>query len=158
MNKHSKISAFTLSEMMVVLVITSIVVGIAFSVLTLVTKQFKAIEHSYDLQTQLTMFKEQLALDFDKCQAARLDSINQYLSLETNEGLLQYNFEDSQIIRAQDRFSLSYNDMNFYFQGVERKNGLVDAMSVTIKLPGKPIHVFVQRRASAKEKILTLWE
>jgi len=141
MNKHSKISAFTLSEMMVVLVITSIVVGIAFSVLTLVTKQFKAIEHSYDLQTQLTMFKEQLALDF-----------------ETNEGLLQYNFEDSQIIRAQDRFSLSYNDMNFYFQGVERKNGLVDAMSVTIKLPGKPIHVFVQRRASAKEKILTLWE
>ena len=45
MKLTSKIQAYTLSEMIVVLILTSIVVGMAFSVLTLVQKHMSGIRH-----------------------------------------------------------------------------------------------------------------
>ena len=51
MKYNKKIPAFTLSEVLIVLVITAIVIGIAFSVLTLVNKQYNAIRDSYTYKT-----------------------------------------------------------------------------------------------------------
>ncbi|HBI00707.1 MAG TPA: hypothetical protein DDY18_03685, partial [Flavobacterium sp.] len=60
-----KVKSFTLSELIVVMIITVIVVGIAFSVLLLVKKQIKGIEKNYQKTTQLALFEEKFWRDFN---------------------------------------------------------------------------------------------
>ena len=53
MQTNSKVQAFTLSEMIVVLIITSIVIGMAFSVLRLVQKHMGGIQDNFNRSTEL---------------------------------------------------------------------------------------------------------
>ena len=61
MNK--KLNSFTLSEMLVVLVITAIVVGLAFSVLSLVRKQVYRLQNDTDKRVQYDLLKNKLFID-----------------------------------------------------------------------------------------------
>ncbi|MEM9650388.1 MAG: prepilin-type N-terminal cleavage/methylation domain-containing protein, partial [Bacteroidota bacterium] len=59
-----KLRAFTLSEMLVVLLLTVIVVGLAFSVLNLVQRQMSGIESNYARNTAFDQLKQSLWVDF----------------------------------------------------------------------------------------------
>ena len=60
-----KVKSFTLAELLVVMVITAIVVGISFSVLTLVQKQLKFVDVQLEKSTQLDFFKLKIIFSFD---------------------------------------------------------------------------------------------
>ena len=48
--KHHKVKAFTLSEMLVVLVVASILISMGFLVLNMVRKQVQVIQKNYQLK------------------------------------------------------------------------------------------------------------
>ena len=62
----SKVKSFTLSELLVAMIITVIVVGLAFTVLNLVNKQIAVIQKNYNRTTNLAFFKQRIWLDFNK--------------------------------------------------------------------------------------------
>jgi len=59
----SKIKAFTLNEMLVVLLITAIVVGMSFAVLSLVQQQMHGIDGNYKKNTAFNLLKQSLWFD-----------------------------------------------------------------------------------------------
>ena len=55
MQRIRKISAFTLNEMLVVLLVTTIVVSMGFAVLQLVQQQMGGIDRNYERNTELNL-------------------------------------------------------------------------------------------------------
>ena len=64
----TKIKAFTLSEMLVVLLLTAIVVGIAFSILSLVQRQMGGIQNTLEDGSRFRQLKQQAAIDINTFQ------------------------------------------------------------------------------------------
>ena len=60
-----KIKAFTLSEMLVVLVISSIVIAAAFLILTMVQKQFMVVQKNINNKQEINFFERLLWRDFN---------------------------------------------------------------------------------------------
>lgn len=65
-NVSHKIKAFTLTEMMVVIVISAIVVGLAFTILGIVQKNMRGIEANYNHQSQIQSLEAALTIDFNR--------------------------------------------------------------------------------------------
>tara|TARA_R110002094_G_scaffold202065_1_gene173391 strand:+ start:295 stop:504 length:210 start_codon:yes stop_codon:yes gene_type:complete len=65
LKNNFKIKAFTLSEMVVVTILTSIIVGIAFSVLSLVQRHMYSIKQNFNNNTELSKLEQALWIDFD---------------------------------------------------------------------------------------------
>ena len=61
----TKTPSFTLLELLVVMIITAIVVGMAFSVLRLVQNQIHAIKSNFEKTSTLALFEQQLWQDFN---------------------------------------------------------------------------------------------
>ena len=61
-----KINAYTLSEVLVVLLLTSIIAGMAFSVLSMVQKQLFSVQKNMDIKADFRQLEQSLTLDFNK--------------------------------------------------------------------------------------------
>jgi len=145
-----KIKAFTLSEMMVVLVITLIVVALAFAMLNLVQKQMGGIEKNYENGTTIQQLRQALWIDFTKYAELRYDPENSklYCSNEMHEGVV-YTFEDTFVLRASDTLAIPIGAKVFYFDGLEVAGGTIDAMQLRIGMEANEKTIFVYKNNPA---------
>lgn len=127
---NSKIKAFTLSEMIVVLILTSIVVGIAFSVLNLVQKQMMGIQQNYTNATQLHKLETSLSLDFNRYSKITFDDMENELKFSTAIDSITYQFSDKHIIKGFDTFPIPLQQKQFYFDGEPKEYGQIDAIKL----------------------------
>ena len=99
--KHqtNKIKAFTLSEMIIVLILTAIVVGLAFTVLGLVQKHMLSIQKNYNTQTEVKKLETSLWLDFNRFSKIEFDNIENKLKFKTEIDSITYQFFDAKIIK-----------------------------------------------------------
>lgn len=158
MNNRHKIQAFTLSEVLVVLVITSIVVAIAFSVLRLVTKQIQAIQTSYEKQTTLVLFKQQLLQDFERSVRVSWNPDIDVLELNQVDNTVSYELTEAYVVREQDTLSLTVAETTYYYKGLLVTEGAVDAIDLGFSFPGKVTTIFVQRAIGAQEELEQVWD
>ena len=70
LNSKRKIQAFTLGELLVVLVISSIVVTLAFLMLSNVRRQVKSINNTFDTQQKVIKLERLLMLDLNTRNAS----------------------------------------------------------------------------------------
>lgn len=131
MKKNQKISAFTLTEILVVIVISAIVAGLAFSVLDIVQKNFLAIRDNYDQVTEKNQLKEKLAIDFNRYQQIDLDRNLQRIRFKNPIDSAFYNYSRQTIITGQDTTEISA--IEFYFDGIKVADGKVDALKLYFK-------------------------
>jgi hypothetical protein len=124
-----KVKSFTLSELIVVMIITVIVVGIAFSVLLLVKKQIKGIEKNYQKTTQLALFEEQFWRDFNVFQQIEMNENQQNIFLKNEIDSISYQFEDDFVIRNEDTLKVQLKIENIYLDGNTVESGLIDAIN-----------------------------
>jgi len=73
MRNKGKVRAFAIQEMMVVLAITAIVVGMAFSVLRLVQNQMGNIGDIYEVKLEANKLRQSLWIDFNRYSYAFYD-------------------------------------------------------------------------------------
>ncbi len=125
-----KVRAFTINEMMVVLVISTIVVGIALSVLTSVRKQFLMIEREMQQATELNLLQQALWLDFHRYQTIEFHQSGQLLRLKHALDSVDYHFFSDKIIREKDTFHLSFETQLFFDKGNPVQSGNVDALTL----------------------------
>lgn len=130
MNK--KLKSFTLSEMLVVLIITSIVVGIAFSVLNLVRKQVTKLQSETDKTIQYDLLKNRITFDFYK--------FNDICVLDNNQVLFKneidssfYEFKDNLLIVKQDTLVKNLKEIKFWRNNKEVYEGKIDAVNLVIE-------------------------
>jgi hypothetical protein len=126
---NSKVKSFTLSELLVTMIITVIVVGLAFTVLDLVRKQIIAIQKNYNRTTELAFFKQRIWLDFNKNNDITYNAIENQVVLKSDFDTISYNFKDDIVIRNKDTLNTKVKIEKIFFQGIEIKQGIIDAIS-----------------------------
>ncbi|WP_430909525.1 prepilin-type N-terminal cleavage/methylation domain-containing protein [Maribacter sp. 2-571] len=150
-NSPKKIPGFTLSEMMVVLVITLIVVGLAFSVLRLVQRQITGIGQNYATNSEINRFKQALWVDFQTYPTLYFSEKDQTLTCGNPLAAKTYRFQKEWIIREKDTFAISTDQLFFFRDGATILEGAIDAMELkTIESQGAKI-IFVHQTNAADE-------
>lgn len=114
--------------MIVVLLITTIVVGMAFSVLHLVQRQMDGIRSNYVNNTELNLLKRSLWIDFNRYDHIQYHGGNGQLDFINEMGSTTYQFDEGMVIKARDTFHLEFDRGEFYFQYNELFEGEVDAI------------------------------
>ena len=149
--KPHKIQAFTLSEMMVVLLITTIVVGMAFAVIQLVQKQMTAMGSTYDHQTEMNSLRLALWTDMHQSDRAFYQSSQRTVELQRNSGLARYQFLEKVVVRDRDTFAIGPYTSHFYFLNREVYQREIDAISIILKdtVPNKKIFVYKSNAATS---------
>ena len=113
MNK--KLNSFTLSEMLVVLIITAIVVGLAFSVLSIVRRQVHKLQNDTDQRVQYDMLKSKLFLDFNKYPNAYLSGDDTFMFKSEIDSTI-YTITDNLIITNQDTLVKNVKEAQFFYK------------------------------------------
>lgn len=147
--KH-KIQAFTLSEMIVVIILTSIVVGMAFSVLTLVQKHMASIQDNFNKNTELNKLEQTLWLDFSRYSAIKHNELDDTLIFTTEMDSIGYQFTSEYIIKDMDTFNIQLQQKSFYFDGSIIQNGQVDAIKLEASkgIQSQSLFIFKQNDAT----------
>lgn len=130
MKTRKKIKAFTLSEIIVVLILTSIVVGLAFSVLGLVQKQMLAIQANYNKNQELQKLETSLWLDLNRYPNIRYNFNEDRLVLKNELDSVSYSFSKEFIVKVEDTFDIALETKQFYFDGILSKTNKVDALKL----------------------------
>lgn len=128
--KNHKIQAFALQEMMVVLAITAIVVGMAYSVLNLVQKQMSTISGIYDVKMEANKLRQSLWIDFNRYSYAHYDQKKEMLYLSNALEEKWYAFKDNHIVMERDTFRIQVDSRVFYFNNKVRSKGEIDAIKL----------------------------
>lgn len=142
----SKIQSFTLPELLVVMIITAIVVGLAFSVLRLVQKQIHAIETNFAKTSSLALFEQRLWQDFNELNNIQFNVKDNTLLLESEMDLVVYSFQKNYTLRNNDTIKLKLMTDKFLFKGKEVKEGNIDAVSISGKAELPDYEIFVSKK------------
>ena len=138
-----KIRAFTLSEMLVVLIITVIVVGLAFSVLNLVQKQMSQIQDGFAGNGERNRLKHALWRDFGTYSRIYYQETSNQLICESPTEKITYEFQENLVVRALDSFRIGRHVPAYYFLGKSQTSGEVDALEIKIfETENSPLFVY----------------
>ena len=150
MKTNKKIQAFTLSEMIVVLILTSIVIGIAFSVLTLVQKHMRSIQNNFSQSTELNKLEQSLWLDFNRYSKINYDELENELHFSTEIDMVTYKFEEQYIVKDLDTFQIQLNGKTLFFDGNTTEKGQIDAIKLETSktFQNQKLFVFKQNDAT----------
>ena len=141
-----KLKSFTLTELLVVMIITAIVVGMAFSVLRLVQKQISAIQRNLDKTSTLALFEQKIWQDFNEPHAIIYDDARQILVMTSDIDTVVYSFQKQYSLRNQDTIKLKIMLNKVFFKGKEIKSGPVDAMTILAETELPDYQIFVSKK------------
>lgn len=140
---HQKIKAFTLTEVMVVLVISAIVVGLAFSVLGIVQKNMSGIQGNYQYQSEIQSLEVALTIDFNTYTAVQWDAKKDQLTLSSPIAEKKYHFFNDSIISNTTRYKVKLKSTSLYFEGEQVQSGRIDALKLNFDKTTDTHRVFV---------------
>jgi len=159
MVNSKKVQAFTLNEVLIVLVITSIVVAIAFSVLQLVTKQYNAINIRYEERTEVLKLQQRMFIDLDQSYNATWSSLEEQLIVyDHKESFVTYDIIGNVLMRDDDTLSTGISGATFFLKGDEVEDGTIDGFEIEFIESGREIGFFVCRDLSSLQKMNEVWD
>ena len=142
-NANYKIKAFTLSEILVVIVISTIVVGLAFTVLGIVQKNMKNIESNYTYQTSLQSLEVSLSIDFNRYTAVNWNPNEKVLLFSSPIQNKTYQFYKDSIVTSTNTFRVKTKISDFFFEGKPISTGTIDAVKLTFENTNDLYKMFV---------------
>ncbi len=143
MRLNTKIKAFTLTEVMVVIVLSAIVAGLAFSILGIVQKNMQGIAGNYEYRSQLQSLEVALTIDINKHTAAQWSEVDNQLILSSPIAEKRYTFSTDSIFSGDDKFLVTTKTKTFYFEGNEVQTGQIDAVKLTFDKTTELHRIFV---------------
>ncbi len=145
---HKKVKAFTLSELMVVLVVSSIVVTIAFLALSSIQKQVRSIQYTYEKQQEIQHLERMLFGDLNQHEGVYDDAKKQLL-FENSTDSLRYVFLKDVVVRNGDTIPLGLTLKELYLHGQKIKNGVIDAIELEFSDTFSTNSIFVYKKNDA---------
>lgn len=145
--KNNKVLSFTLAELLIVMVITAIVAGLAFAVLRLVQKQVYKINDNLEEANAIALFEQRLWFDLNTHHS--ISFRNSVLLMGSDIDTVQYAFTESGIFREKDSLGVVVKVTNFYHNGEKVNGGLIDAIKLEAETQGPPSVIFVSVKEDA---------
>lgn len=142
----NKIKSFTLPELLVVMIITAIIVGLAFSVLRLVQKQIYTIQTNFEKTNNLILFEQRLWQDFNELNTIQCNREERSLLMESEIDTVRYAFKENYILRNKDTIKLKIILNKFLFEGKEVQKGNIDALMISGKLELPNYQIFISKK------------
>ncbi|PRX57188.1 PulJ/GspJ family protein [Flagellimonas meridianipacifica] len=149
MRAGGKIKAFTLSEMMVVLLLTSIILGMVFTVLQLVQQHFKSIAGNYESHTEFNLLQQRLWYDFNQSDVVWYDAVRNEMVCSNGLDEVVYEFSGNKLIIARDTFQLEIAKKSIFLMGQEQSEGEIDALEIHLSKAIGSKQLFVYKRNAA---------
>lgn len=146
--KNTKLKAFTLAEMIVVLVVASIVISMGFLVLNMVRKQVSLIQTNYQKKQEVQFFEATLTRDFNK-RNAFFDKKQERLILKSTKDSISYTFLDQFIVREMDTLNLEVKNKKLFLDGVKVKGEFIDAIEISLSEHFSNKQLFIQQKKDA---------
>lgn len=143
---ENRIKSFTLSELLVVMIITAIVVGMAFSVLRLVQKQIHTIQANFDKSSTLGLFEQKLWQDFNEPHIITYNEQEHSLLMLSEIDTVTYSFQENYTLRNNDTIPLKLTTHKAFFNGKEIKNGTIDALNISATASLLDYEIFVSKK------------
>ncbi len=146
---NKKIPSFTLSEMMVVLVISAIVISLAITTLSLVQNHIRRISNNFEKNTEIRLLKRILTNDFNK-YVLEYNYTEKQLLCTNPIDTISYVFSESYILRNKDTMQISITENTVYLDAQPIKEGVIDAFKLTLskEYQNREIFVFKQKDAT----------
>ncbi|GAA4276404.1 prepilin-type N-terminal cleavage/methylation domain-containing protein [Aquimarina mytili] len=139
----SKIKAFTLTEIMVVIVISTIVAGLAFTVLGVVQNNMRTIGDNYEKKSKIKSLETALTIDFNSFSDATWDSKENKLKVFSPIGERVYQFYTDSIVTNIETYPVRVEEKIFYFEGKPVTSGVIDAIKLNFDKKQVSQHLFV---------------
>ena len=114
---------------MVVLVITTVVVGMAFAVLNLVQRQMGSIETIYAIKTDINKLRQSLWIDFSRYDYIAVDQKSNKIMLSNELERRQYEIINGNSIRTEN-LEMEFESIAYYFDNQKVVQGEIDAISI----------------------------
>lgn len=149
MKISTKIRAFTLNEMIIVLIITSIVVGLVFSVLTILQRRFHDIQQRFEHQTEKHKFEQSFWIDFNRYGSINYNEKRDELTFLSEIDSVRYQFYKDKIVKNLDTFMIDVEQKTFFFKGDKTQYGEIDAAKFTASKKGIDQTYFFSKRNDA---------
>ena len=142
----TKTPSFTLPELLVVMIITAIVVGMAFSILRLVQNQIHAIQTNFEKTSTLALFEQKLWQDFNDKNEIQFNEKENSLLMESEMDTVIYSFQENYILRNTDTIKLKLQLNKLFFNGKEVQGDTIDALSISGKAELPDYEIFVSKK------------
>lgn len=129
-----RLEAFTVLELLVVLVISAVLFGLAYTALGAVQRQQQLIARKSATLAAISTWQAALAADF--AAGSRVEVANDQVRCRHPHGSVRYtySFPDSVLVREQgeimDTFPLPIRECTYFWQGQPRTVGLIDEMAL----------------------------
>lgn len=144
-----KVAAYTLNEMLIVIIISTIIAGLAFTVLNLVNRNMWAIQENLKVNTEFSKLEESLWIDMNRYQnVSFLESENQ-LFFSSKMDSLVYDFNTDYITKGRDTFHLKIENKLFYFNGNVIEKGTIDALKLELSKQYRKQQLFIFKKNDA---------
>nr|WP_321232942.1 hypothetical protein [uncultured Psychroserpens sp.] len=128
----SKIAAYTLSEILIVMIISTIVIGLAFMVLSLVQRNMWAIGENLNNTAELNRLEQSLWIDFNRYNNISFSVNEDKLLFLSPRDSISYYFNSEFITRAKDTFHFKHVEKLFFFDGKKIYKGKLDALKLEL--------------------------
>lgn len=137
--------------MVLVIILTSIMAGLAFAVLTLVQKQMLGIQDNFNRNAELNLLEQSLWLDFNRYSTIGFDGDENELRFSTELDSVHYAFKQGYIVKERDTFHVPIKQRSLYFQGGKVGGGKVDAIKLETKRPFTDQKLFIFKTNDANQ-------
>ena len=149
----TKVQAFTLNEMVIVMIISTIVIGLAFTVLTLVQRHMWSIKQNFSLNTEFNRLEQTLWIDTNKFNTIKYNETEQEIKFKSILDSTSYQFRSEYVLKDRDTFHIKIEQQTFYFNGNEVNEGTVDALQLKLSKQYKDQTIFVFKHNDATQFI-----
>ena len=147
----SKVAAYTINEMLIVIIVSTIIIGIAFTVLTLVQRHMWAIQGNLKMNTELNRLEQSLWIDTAKYGAITYSEQTNTLVFKSPVDSVVYRFNDKLITKSTDTFYVEVDRKEFYFNGVKTIHNKVDAFRLELPKKHGMQHLFIFKQNDAAQ-------
>ena len=133
------IQAFTVIELLVVMVLTTVLVGLAFMAFQIIQQQFFHFEKQNATSLQIDNFNRLWRYDTESCRDLTING--SFITCQHDDHLVSYEFYDNQIVRngtvldyRPDTFFIANRDLVAAFQKYPIDKGTIDFISFELKI------------------------
>lgn len=132
-----------------VMVITVVVVGLAYSILSLVQSHMRAIDYNLETATEVNLMEQALTLDFNTYNQMEITSPG-HLTFKNELDSVSYDFKKDILIRESDTFAIKIGDTKFFLDNKPVISGRFDAVHIIVNPQDWQHDIFIYRQNDAQ--------
>lgn len=146
-----KLASFTLQETLIVMIVSTIVVSLAFTVLTLIQRNMWAIQGNLNMNSELHRLEESLWIDANRSGVISFIETENRLIFKSEIDASFYHINKGFITKLTDTFNVQVYSKTFYFNGVESSGNEIDAIKFNFLENSGNRDLFIFKRSDAKQ-------